>query len=130
MQVICAWCSGEGRPALLGEKAPFDDPSETHSVCERHRRILLESLESQTFPGIRLLVVVSSRERALYNHLTRVLKGLKDVAVIMERRERERRRKGQEATDDRRQRDRRQRRGYSPATWYRYIRFGRASPEA
>jgi len=129
MQVICAWCRREGRPALLGEKPPLDDPSETHSVCERHRRRLLEALEAKSFPGIRLLVVVSAREQALYDYLTRVLTGVKDVAVIMERRQRERRREGHEATEDRRRRDRRQRRADAPATWYRFVRFGRAASD-
>lgn len=129
MQVICAWCRREGRPALLGEKPPFDDRSETHSVCERHRRRVLEALEAESFPGVRLLVIVANRERALYDHLSRVLGGVKDVAVILERRLGERRRKGPGEVHERRRRDRRQRRGYSPATWYRYVRFGRPTPE-
>ena len=129
MQIICAWCRREGRPALLGHKPPFDDPSETHSVCERHRRRVLDALEAESFPGVRLLVVVGARERALYDYLTRALAGLQDVAVIIERRERERRRPGHDSAEDRRRRDRRQRRAYAPTTWYRYVRFGRPATE-
>jgi len=127
MQIICAWCRREGRPGLLGQKAPLDDPSETHSVCERHRRRELEGLQAKSFPGIRLLVVVAPREQRLYEHLTRVLAGLEDVSVIMERRQGERRRPAANPTQERRRRERRLRRGYAPATWYRYVRFGRAA---
>lgn len=127
MQIVCAWCRREGRPGLLGEKAPFDDRSETHSVCDRHRRRELEGLHAQSFPGIKLLVVVAPREQRLYDHLTRALAGLADVLVIMERRQGERRRPAPNPPQERRRRERRLRSGYSPATWYRYVRFGRTA---
>ena len=28
MKIICSWCK-----KFMGEKEPFDDPSETHSKC-------------------------------------------------------------------------------------------------
>jgi len=129
MRVVCAWCRREGLPGLLGEKAPFDDPSETHSVCERHRRQELEALEAQSFPGIKLLVVVGPRERALYDYLTRSLTGVSDVTVIMERRQRERRRQQGAAEEERRRRERRLRRGSGPSSLYRYVRFRRLRHE-
>jgi hypothetical protein len=36
MKVVCSWCRGEGQDGLVGEKAPFDDPRETHSICLTH----------------------------------------------------------------------------------------------
>ena len=36
MQVICAWCADEGRPALLLHKPPFEDTSLTHGICTEH----------------------------------------------------------------------------------------------
>ncbi|WHZ23969.1 MAG: hypothetical protein OJF47_003081 [Nitrospira sp.] len=36
MKVICSWCQGEGRPALVREKAPFADARETHGICPFH----------------------------------------------------------------------------------------------
>jgi hypothetical protein len=36
MQVICAWCAKEGKPALLQHKPPLDDTSMTHSICNDH----------------------------------------------------------------------------------------------
>ncbi len=38
MQVICSWCRGEGRVGLVGEKAPFEDRRETHSICIEHAK--------------------------------------------------------------------------------------------
>lgn len=38
MQVICSWCRGEGRIGLVGEKAPLEDPRETHSICIEHEK--------------------------------------------------------------------------------------------
>lgn len=37
MKVLCAWCEKEGKPALMGEREPLDDPSETHGLCPEHR---------------------------------------------------------------------------------------------
>ncbi|HEY3066279.1 MAG TPA: hypothetical protein VGL09_10845 [Methylomirabilota bacterium] len=36
MKIVCAWCEHEGKPSLLGEKEPLDDPVPTHSVCSAH----------------------------------------------------------------------------------------------
>jgi hypothetical protein len=36
MRTICAWCQREGKPDFLHEKAPFDDPRETHGICDDH----------------------------------------------------------------------------------------------
>ena len=40
MKVICSWCKIEGRPAMIGEKEPFRDRGETHSICLDHMRQL------------------------------------------------------------------------------------------
>jgi len=37
MNIICSWCRQEGKPELVGEKAPFDDARETHGICVVHR---------------------------------------------------------------------------------------------
>jgi hypothetical protein len=36
MKVICFWCETEGKPAVVREKKPFDDPDETHGVWAEH----------------------------------------------------------------------------------------------
>jgi len=35
--VICAWCLKEGKPGLMGEMEPLDDPSVSHGICPVHR---------------------------------------------------------------------------------------------
>jgi hypothetical protein len=44
MRVLCAWCEREGRPALLREDPPFDDPLPTHGVCDEHSAHLMAAL--------------------------------------------------------------------------------------
>src|SRR5438093_677350 len=84
--VMCAWCEQEGRPAGLGERAPLDDQSKTHGICRRHAIELLNRLPSRSFPGVRLLLVVSPAQAALYEFLARELAGVSGVRVLMERR--------------------------------------------
>ena len=86
MKVTCAWCQHEGRPATLGERAPLEDPAETHGICRRHTVDLLNRMPSRSFPGVRLLLVVSAKETALYEHLQRELAGVSGVKVMLDRR--------------------------------------------
>ncbi len=37
-KVVCVWCQEEGKPALMAEKEPLDDPSESHDLCPNHRK--------------------------------------------------------------------------------------------
>lgn len=126
MRVTCAWCQREGQPASLGERAPLDDPAETHGICRRHTLELLDRLPSRSFPGVRLLLVVSSRELGLYEHLQRELAGVSGVQVMLERRRAERRLESQSVPDEHRRIERRLRQGEVSALGYTVIRFGRA----
>ncbi len=38
MKIVCSWCRQEGKPELVGEKAPLDDARETHGICVVHRQ--------------------------------------------------------------------------------------------
>ncbi len=125
MRVTCAWCQREGQPASLGERAPLDDPAETHGICRRHTLDLLDRLPSRSFPGVRLLLVVSSRESGLYEHLQRELAGVSGVKVMLERRQGERRLEPQSVPDEQRRIERRLRQGEVSALGYTVIRFGR-----
>jgi hypothetical protein len=126
MKITCAWCQREGQPASLGERAPLDDPAETHGICRRHTLELLNRLPSRSFPGVRLLIVVSSRESGLYEHLQRELAGVSGVQVMLERRRGERRLAPQSVPDEQRRIERRLRQGEVSALGYTVIRFGRA----
>ena len=125
MRVSCAWCQREGEPASLGERAPLDDPAETHGICRRHTLGLLDRLPSRSFPGVRLLLVVSQHEVDLYENLQRELAGVSGVRVMLERRQSERRVEQQDVTEEQRRDERRVRQGEVSALGYTVIRFGR-----
>lgn len=99
-------------------------------MCPLHRSRALEAVPSRSFPGVRLLVVVGSRDARLYEYLRRDCSGLREIAVIVERRLRERRLARLRVPDERRRRERRQRLVGSYALGCKYIRFGRSEPGA
>ena len=123
MKVTCAWCQQEGKPATLGERAPLEDPAETHGICRRHTVDLLNRMPSRSFPGIRLLLVVSAKETALYEHLQRELAGVSGVKVMLDRRRGDR--QADEEIVEHRGLDRRIRQGEVSALGYTIIRFGK-----
>ena len=126
MKLICSWCRAEGRPGLLGEKPPLDDPTETHGICRRHRDQLLESLPSSSFPGVDLLIVVRPREESLFQHLDRRWSGVRGVRVIVDRRRAERRRGLEPVSTERRRRpDARIRPLSFTPPGYQMVRFNR-----
>jgi hypothetical protein len=45
VRIVCAWCAEEGKPAVIGEKEPLDDPDETTGVCTEHKRQLKRAAE-------------------------------------------------------------------------------------
>jgi len=125
MKIICAACRIEGRPGDMGEKAPFDDPTETHGYCARHTAQLLATLPSQAFPDVDLLIVVRRRDQALYDYLHSRLAGVRGVEVILERRAGDRRRAAYVPARDRRRLERRLRPGQASALGYTIVRFRR-----
>jgi hypothetical protein len=125
MRVTCAWCQHEGRPAVLGERAPLEDPAETHGICRRHTLDLLDRMPSRSFPGVRLLLVVSAQETALYEHLQRELAGVGGVKVMLDRRRGDRKAEEQTVAEALGGLDRRMRQGEVSALGYTIIRFGK-----
>ena len=125
MKVTCAWCQQEGKPATLGERAPLEDPAETHGICRRHTVDLLNRMPSRSFPGIRLLLVVSAKESALYEHLQRELAGVSGVKVMLDRRRGDRLADEEVVSAEHRGLDRRIRQGEVSALGYTIIRFGK-----
>jgi hypothetical protein len=82
---------GEGKPGLLGERAPLDDPTETHGICRTHLQQFLATLPSQSFPGVEMLIVVEPAETSLLDYLERRFAGVRGVRVIRDRRRGDRR---------------------------------------
>ena len=124
MREVCAWCKSEQSDVAIGPPLSLVDLRETHTICERHARELIAQLPSRSFPGIRTLVVVRRTEAALYRHLAAALSGVKDAAVIFDRRERERRREGQAVTAERRRVNRRIRKTEFGGFGYFIVHFG------
>ena len=129
MRVICASCRVEGRSGDLGEKAPFDDPTETHGYCARHAAQLLASLPSRSFPDAEMLLVVRRHDPTLFEYLQRRLVGVRGVQVILERRQGDRRREARPPAKDRRRVQRRLRHGQMSSLGYTSVRF-RVIPSA
>jgi hypothetical protein len=124
MQVFCAWCHRDGKPAYLGEREPLENPRPTHGVCATHKKQLLESLPSRSFPDAELLIVVRRNYIPLYEHFQRLFVSVPGVKVLMDRRATDRRSATYPITDERRVRMRRIRRGsISPQGSYTVVRF-------
>jgi hypothetical protein len=127
---ICAWCQSEGRPSDLGEREPLDDTSETHGLCQRHLADLLADLPSRTFSEIQLLIVITSGDGSLYDYLTRVMAEVGGVQVIRDRRRGERRREASLISLERRQIERRKRRGVTHSMGCSFVRIGQGTETA
>ena len=123
MRIVCASCRIEGRAGDMGEKAPFDDPTETHGYCARHTAQLLATLPSHAFPDVDLLIVVRRRDHALFAYLQSRLVDVRGVRVILERRAGDRRRALHGFSRDRRRLERRLRPGRASSLGYTIVRF-------
>jgi hypothetical protein len=123
VKVICAWCRREGKPGFIGERDPLDNPDETHGICGLHAKRVIEALPSQSFPGVRLLVVVSPKEADLARYLEDSFATISDVKVIVDRRRGECRRTSVATAVERRRRA-----GRVSPLGYRLVRFGARRP--
>jgi hypothetical protein len=131
MRVICAWCQKDGRSGLLRVREPLDDDSETHGICERHQREILETFPSPSFPATRWLFIVPYGDAARFDHLVQLLRDVPGATVIVDRRRGERRRAQDPAQLERRRLDRRIRRAETNSLGYALVRFavkGSAGP--
>lgn len=115
MKVICASCEAEGKPALIGERAPLNASTEVYGLCWTHKLQLL--LRKRTAPEfardnqredpLRFLVVVAGHEQDLFLRVSEQFLDDPRVRVLLDRRRRERRRRHQAYEPDRRRADRR-----------------------
>jgi hypothetical protein len=125
VRALCSWCQAEGSPALLGEREPLENPTDTFGVCPRHVAAVLTAprLRPST-TSVQLLIVVALKDRGLYEYLSRSFAAVEGVQVILERRQSERRGRSREVSWERRQGDRRQSRGVVNSIGCRFIRVG------
>ncbi len=125
MRALCSWCQAEGSPALLGEREPLENPTDTFGVCPRHVAAVLTAprLRPST-TSVQLLIVVALKDRGLYEYLSRGLADVEGVQVLLERRQSERRGRAREVSWERRQGDRRQSRGVVHSMGCTFIRVG------
>lgn len=123
MKVICAWCAREGRSALIGERAPLDDATETHGICPPHRRAIAAQVPAPCFPDVDLLIVVPRDDERLYEYLSGRLAGVAEVHVLLDRRRGDRRRRREPVDAERRQAERRLGRGESLGGLCTTVRF-------
>ena len=129
MYVLCAWCNREGQFGYLGEREPLDNPLPTHGLCPSHKTKLLESLPSQSFPEVEVLIVVRRDCLASYERLTRLFAGTTRARVIFDRRVAERRVLAEQGSPERRFRRRRIREGRtSPFDDFLVVRFTPRAP--
>jgi hypothetical protein len=63
MKVICSWCKAEGKPALVREKEPLENPEDTHGVCKEHKG-LLGTADSSVASSDRARKAVGERGRS------------------------------------------------------------------
>jgi len=124
VRVICAWCQREGRSGFLRVREPLEDTSDTHGICERHQQLVFEAFPSKSFPSIRWLFIVARGDVARYEHQARILRDIPGVAVIMDRRHADRRRRSTgPVTPERRRVDRRVRTIEMNSLGYALVRF-------
>ncbi len=122
MKGWCAWCLKEGREGFLGEREPFEDPSPTHGICERHSRELLAQVGGSA-QILDTLLVVRPGDFALYELLALLVKELPYIGVIFDRRTGERRRTSRPLTLERRKSDRRERPAAPNALGYAIVKL-------
>jgi hypothetical protein len=114
MKAICASCRSEGRPELVGEQAPLDDPTEVRGICWTHKlqALLTTKHASGGRPGrkpdslMRFVVIVARHAPDLFNRVSEQFFDDPRVGVVLDRRRAERRRQAAPGPH-RRTRDRR-----------------------
>jgi hypothetical protein len=117
-------------PADLGEREPLDDLHETHGLCPRHLAHFLAEARSQPLAGLRFLIVIKLGDQSLYDHLIRAMAGVDGVHIMVDRRNRERRREAHHMPGDRRHANRRQPRGLIHSIGCTFVRFPQAQGAA
>lgn len=126
MKAVCAWCRAEGRPGLIGERPPFEDPAEVRGICWAHKlEVLARTRTSSGAPlsslrdeHVRFLVVVARHDADLFARVSEQFLDDPRVRVLVDRRQRERRQGRQPSWQERRRAERRR-----PADYWEDTRY-------
>jgi hypothetical protein len=78
MVTVCAWCQ-----KYMGSKEPLHDPAVSHGICD-------ECIERESLENAPVLVVSRGRCEAI-PMLQSLLRGAPEIAIVVDRRDRERR---------------------------------------
>jgi hypothetical protein len=78
MVTVCAWCQ-----KYMGSKEPLHDPAVSHGICG-------ECIERESLENAPVLVVSRGRSEAI-PMLQSLLRGAPEIAIVVDRRDRERR---------------------------------------
>ena len=78
MVTVCAWCQ-----KYMGSMEPYSDPTVSHGICK-------DCVERDSLDGTPVLVVSPVRAR-LIPVLQTLLRGAPEIAIVVDRRARERR---------------------------------------
>ena len=81
MVTVCAWCQ-----KYMGSKEPLEDPGVSHGICS-------VCVERQSLTDTPVLVVSPNRAGTI-PLLNTLLRGAPDIAIVVDRRSRERRNGG------------------------------------
>jgi len=83
MVTVCAWCQ-----KYMGSKEPFHDPIISHGICH-------DCVERDSLDDAPVLVVSPGRARAI-PMLQTLLRGAPEIAIVIDRRARDRRTEAEE----------------------------------
>ena len=50
MKIVCTWCEEDGKPALIGEDEPLDDPGVVEVTCRTHRDWFVAQIDAADVP--------------------------------------------------------------------------------
>jgi hypothetical protein len=88
MVTVCAWCQ-----KYMGSKEPLHDPAVSHGICH-------DCLQRDSLDDAPVLVVSRGRAEAI-PMLQSLLRGAPEIAIVVDRRARERRGNGKSGRDGR-----------------------------
>jgi hypothetical protein len=113
MKAVCTSCRLEGRPGVIGERPPLNDPTEVTGICWSHKlQVLIDTKTISRTDGkpdelVRFIVIVRRSAPELFSRIRQQLLDDLRVHVVLDRRLGERRQRPDPTAGDRRRESRR-----------------------